>query len=102
MLDGLDSPYSLKMDVFTNCLTKPPYGYKQASTSFFVNHSPQILTISVFIILILFEVILCDHRYLNAIFFAFLVVPDYSKLVTLGYFAIRAKAVGSKGLISSS
>ena len=54
MLDGLDHPYSRKMDVFTNCLIKPSYGYKQASTSFFVNHSPQILTISILIVLILF------------------------------------------------
>ena len=79
VLDGLDHPYFRKMDVFTNCLTQPPHGYKQASTSFFVNHSPETLTISILIVLILFYVILCDLRYLKATIFEiwhFSVVPD--------------------------
>ena len=76
MLDGLDHPYSRKMEVFTYCLIKPPYGYKEASTSFFVNHSPQILTILVLMVLVLFYVILCELRYLKQPFLHFLVVPD--------------------------
>ena len=35
----------------------------------------------------------CDHRYLKLVILAFFVVPDQLLMVTLEYFAIRAKVI---------
>ena len=76
VLEGLDQPFSPKMEVVTYYLTKPQYSYKQASFSFLVNHSPQVLITSVS--MTLFESLgyICNPRYIKPTILAFLVVPD--------------------------
>ena len=52
VLDGLDVPLSLKIEVVTNYLTKPEYSFKQASISIFVDHGTQMLITSVLMVLL--------------------------------------------------
>ena len=42
----------------------------------------------------------CNPRYLKLTILAFSVVSDWPKMVSLGYFAIRAKVVGCKDPVS--
>ena len=60
MLEGLDHPFPKQIQVVTYYLLKPQYGYKQVSISCFVNHGPQILNVSV--LMVLFELLChsCD------------------------------------------
>ena len=51
VLDKLDHPLFRKMEEVTFYLINPEYSYKQVSTSFFVNHGLQMLTIRVLIVL---------------------------------------------------
>ena len=76
VLDKLDHPLFRKMEEVTFYLIKPQYSYKQASFSFLVNHSPQVLITSVS--MTLFESLgyICNPRYIKPTILAFLVVPD--------------------------
>ena len=71
MLEELDHPFSQKMEIVTYYLTKPQYSYNQASISFFVTHIPQMLAVSV--LMVLFESLghVSDLQYVNAIILAF-------------------------------
>ena len=53
ILDWFITYYPQKIEVVTNHMTKLHYSYKQASISFFVNQGPQMLAISV--LMVLFE-----------------------------------------------
>ena len=59
-LIGWASHVPEKIEVFDCYMQKPKLSYKQASISFFVNHGPQVLTISV--LMALFEALghVCD------------------------------------------
>ena len=99
----LDQPSSREYGgscIFT--FIKKQYSNKQASISFFVNNGFQMFTITISIVLFESLVQVCNHRYLKPVILTFLVVPDKPKMVTLGYFAIRAKEVGFRDPISYS
>ena len=87
------------MKVVTNFSIYPQYTYKQAFISFFVTHGPQMLTISVLMVLSESSGIFCEPRYLKLINLAFVMVPDELKMVI---FVIRAEVVGSRDPISYS
>ena len=87
------------MKVVTNFSIYPQYTYKQAFISFFVTHGPQMLTISVLMVLSESSGIFCEPRYLKLINLAFVMVPDELKMVN---FVIRANVVGSRDPISYS
>ena len=44
----------------------------------------------------------CAIQYLTSTILAIYVLPDYSKMVSLGYYVIRAKVLGSRDPISYS
>ena len=75
MMEGLDHPFSKKIQVVTYYLTKPQFSYNQASISYFVNHGPQILNASV--LMVLFELLCygCDLWYLKPTILTFLGKP---------------------------
>ena len=78
-MEGLDQPFTQKMEVLTYYLTKPQYSYKQASISCFVNHGPQMLTASV--LMVLFERMGhdCDPRYLKQTILVVLGTPQFDQ-----------------------
>ena len=80
-----------KIEKVTYYLTKRQYSSKQASIQVLANHGPQMLIISVLMVLCESLGHACDPRYLKLTILEFLTVPDQTKMVTLGYFAIRAK-----------
>ena len=90
------------MKVVTNFSIYPQYTYKQAFISFFVTHGPQMLTISVLMVLSESSGNFCEPRYLKLIDLSFVMVPDELKIVYLENFVIRAKVVGSRDPISYS
>ena len=51
VLEGLDHHYAIEMSIVTYYLLNPQYSNKDAFISFFVSHGPQILTISVQMVL---------------------------------------------------
>ena len=70
-------------------LTQPQYSYKQASILCFVNHGPQMLTISV--LLVLFEtlshIVTPDTK--KATILAFQVPPGQPKMASLGFLLLK-------------
>ena len=88
--------YPEQMELLPDYLTKPQNSKKQASISFFVSQGPQMLTTSVSMVRFKSSGHFCIIQYSKPTILALSVFPDQSKTVSLGYYIIRAKVLGSR------
>ena len=84
LLEGLDHHYAIKMSIVTYYLLNPQYSNKEAFISFFVSHGPQILTISVLMVLIVFLGHFCDHQNLKPTILTFFGIPRLAQTRHIG------------------